>query len=72
MILKAVAVPNLNITYRRKEKQKKMTKKYKRYYDNEVDFDDDIDGSASESNEGSNNFDDDDGYNNPNYEKKTQ
>ena len=53
-----------------------MTKKYKRYYDNEVDFDDEIDGSASESNEESNNFDDDDddddGYNNPNYEKKPQ
>ena len=35
-IVKAVAVPNLNITCRRKEKQrKKRQKKYKIYYDND-------------------------------------
>ena len=52
--MKAVAVPNLNITCRRKEKQrKKRQKKYKIYYDNdgEDDFNRDIDGGASESNE---------------------
>ena len=48
-IVKAVAVPNLNITYRRKEKQrKKRQKTYKRYYDNddEDDLNDDIDNGA--------------------------
>ena len=70
-IVKAVVVPNPNIT--KIKKRKKNNKKYKRYYDNddEDDFDDDIDSSASESNKESNNFDDndDDDTNNANYEK---
>ena len=52
--MKAVAVSILNITCRRKEKQrKKRQKKYKIYYgnDSEDDFNHDIHGGASESNE---------------------
>ena len=48
-----------------------MTKKYQIHYDNddEDDFNDDIDGGASESNEESDKFYDYDD-NNANYEKK--
>ena len=39
-MVKAVAVPNLNIKYRRKKKTiKKTTKKYKIYYDNDNEDD---------------------------------